>query len=441
MLVKACFLRGADNPVDVRCVGSTIAQIGHDLVSTSGEIVLDGSSAEILSSLIDHHIHLLATAAARSSTKCGPPEVNNADQLRSVLQQCQPDGWIRGVGYHESVAGELNRRILDMFCQNQPLRIQHRSGKMWYLNTRALELLELDTKSDGKLFRQDELLRSNAGLNEEMAGQVRLLSDVLARFGVTEVTDATPSNDMITAEFLRKHMVNQKVSPMGNMSLDSGWHKIMLDEYQLPELDELSSQISLAHEKSRPIAIHCVTRTELVFALVALEEAGVLAGDRIEHASVVDADTLKWIAKLGLSVATQPNFIYERGDSYIADVQPDEHASLYLCRRLLNSGIPVVGSTDAPFGDANPWIGIQAATSRTTFGGQVLNQAERMNIDDALALYTSNPFTGEDREIKVGNSANFVLVDKNWRNSESIRTGDHVLATVYEGGITYGFDL
>ncbi|MCY4656843.1 MAG: amidohydrolase family protein, partial [Gammaproteobacteria bacterium] len=160
-----------------------------------------------------------------------------------------------------------------------------------------------------------------------------------------------------------------------------------------------------------------------------------------EHASVVDADTLKWIAKLGLSVATQPNFIYERGDSYIADVQPDEHASLYLCRRLLNSGIPVVGSTDAPFGDANPWIGIQAATSRTTFGGQVLNQAERMNIDDALALYTSNPFTGEDREIKVGNSANFVLVDKNWRNSESIRTGDHVLATVYEGGITYGFDL
>jgi len=51
------------------------------------------------------------------------------------------DGWIRAVGYHDSVAGELDRDALDALNAVDPatpLRIQHRSGVLWILNSAGL---------------------------------------------------------------------------------------------------------------------------------------------------------------------------------------------------------------------------------------------------------------------------------------------------------------
>ena len=34
--------------------------------------------------------------------------------------------WLRGTGYHESVAGELDRHALDRWVPARPVRVQHR---------------------------------------------------------------------------------------------------------------------------------------------------------------------------------------------------------------------------------------------------------------------------------------------------------------------------
>lgn len=423
--------------VDVRCRDERIVELGKDLNPASEETVIQADQYRILPGLIDHHIHLLATAAARSSVMCGPPDVRNQDELREALIAAAGEFWIRGVGYHESVAGDLQREILDEFCPSRPLRIQHRSGKMWYLNSLALGELGLDSNATGQLFRQDEIFKAHPALQADFRRELQLLSDELASYGVTQVTDATPSNTDEIGEYLEINMMNQRVQVMGDISMAKGWHKIMLDEVSLPPLDQFSKQIRAAHEKDRPVAVHCVTRTELVYALAAIEEAGRMDGDRIEHASVSSEDTWDWMARLGVGVVTQPNFLFERGDAYLVDVPKEEHDSLYCIRSLMEEGITLVASTDAPFGSHNPWIGIQTATDRKTGEGTSLNVKEAIAPSSAIGLYTQDPFSNVNRAIQEGNLADFVLVDADWFRSEDLRTDQRVALTVKGAEVTY----
>ena len=54
-----------------------------------------------------------------------------------------PDDWMRAVGYHESVAGDLDRWSLDELVRERPVRVQHRSGALWIVNSQALARLGL----------------------------------------------------------------------------------------------------------------------------------------------------------------------------------------------------------------------------------------------------------------------------------------------------------
>ena len=60
--------------------------------------------------------------------------------------------------------------------------------------------------------------------------------------------------------------------------IERGAVKYMLDENALPAEDDLIAQIKDAHGQGRGMAFHCVTRTELVIALNALERAGAVVG-------------------------------------------------------------------------------------------------------------------------------------------------------------------
>ena len=77
----------AEQPlVDVRCADGSIVEIGRDLAPISGEAEIDAAGGALIPGLHDHHIHLTALAAARSSIACGPPEVGDRSQLRDSLR-------------------------------------------------------------------------------------------------------------------------------------------------------------------------------------------------------------------------------------------------------------------------------------------------------------------------------------------------------------------
>ena len=121
MIIKNVDLDG--QLIDVRLAKGLIAEIGIDL---SGEEVFDGKGGALLPGLHDHHIHLNATAAALNSIPCGPPEIQSENDLINALNR-PGQGSIRGVGYHHSVVGEIDRNWLCLLYTSPSPRDRQKS--------------------------------------------------------------------------------------------------------------------------------------------------------------------------------------------------------------------------------------------------------------------------------------------------------------------------
>jgi len=272
----------------------------------------------------------------------------------------------------------------------------------------------------------------------------------LASRGVTGVTDATPGGDVASHEALasavRDGLLPQTVTSLGLAfepgaagELRCGPHKILLDDRHLPSLDDLCARVCAAHAGGRPVAIHCVTRAEAVLALEALRVAGSHPGDRIEHASLSPPDLVELLVATGVTVVTQPNFVRERGDQYLSDVEPRDLPWLYRCAGLEAAGVPVGAGTDAPFGEPDPWLAMQAAVDRRTESGSVLGADEAVTPERALALFTTPPEApgGSPRSVSAGAPADLCLLSVPWQRArERLDSGD-VAATIVAGRVVW----
>jgi predicted amidohydrolase YtcJ len=188
--------------------------------------------------------------------------------------------------------------------------------------------------------------------------------------------------------------------------------KILLDEADLPDIEALVARLAAARRWGRRVAVHCATAVELAFALAVFETAGVMSGDRIEHASVVPEAAIEVLARLRLTVVTQPGFIAARGDRYMREIPPAEHADLYRLGRLRRAGVRVAASSDAPYGPLDPWAGMRAAVERRTHDGWRLGPEEAVGRAAALSLYLGGPEApaGAPRRLVVGAPADLCLL-------------------------------
>jgi predicted amidohydrolase YtcJ len=442
---------------DVRIAAGRISAIGV-LQPLDGEVVVDAAGGALLPGLHDHHIHLAALAAKQASVACGPPDVVDESALANALQQ-PGDGWLRGIGYHESVAGMPDVGMLDRMVSNRPIRIQHRSGRMWFLNSLALDaLLEraeppsgLERNTDGftgRLFDDDAWLRYTLSSTPPCFGAV---SAQLAAMGVTGLTDMSPANDAVMANHFcaERHAGRLLQSSLlaGTLaladaafdaSLQLGQAKLHLHEAALPDLDETIDFIRQAHQQGRSIAVHCTTEIELVFALAAIEAAGVVRGDRIEHAGIAPDHLVTEIQRLGLWVVSQPHFISERGDQYAQDVEARDVPWLYRLRAFLVADVPLAAGSDAPFGSPDPWTAMAAAVSRSTRSGLQLGADEALTPDQALALFLSDPMDlTRQRSIELGAAADLCLLDRPWEDVRDRLSASDVRMTIAGGRIIH----
>ncbi|MFL0285855.1 amidohydrolase family protein [Mycobacterium sp. SMC-21] len=418
--------------VDIR-LGRRIEAIADNLEPITGEDVLDAAGGTVIPGLHDHHVHLRSAAAALTSVRVGPGEVRSRDALRAVLGQAAvgADGWIRAVGYHEVVAGPLDRAVLDEVAPNVPVRVQHRSGVLWTLNSAGLTAVGLPDHPDGRLRSADQgwthaLQRSDAGLGE--------ISRRLSAFGVTGVTDATPdltAEDVMDFAEARRHgELRQRVEVLAPA-------KRILHDNDL-DLDALADWIAARHRQGGIVALHCVTAMQLVVAIAALRQAGSRAGDRIEHGAVIPDDCLADLRGLGVLVVTQPNFVAERGAQYLTDVPADEHGQLWRVASLCGARIPVALSTDMPFGDADPWAAMRAAVHRRSPSGAVLGADESIDAATALGMFLGAPPQQDvPRELTVGMPADMCLLAAPPRDVLAALDASLVAATVYDGVVVY----
>ena len=461
----------AGRRVDVRVDAGRVAEIAPGLARRPGERVLRADGGRLLPGLHDHHLHLRAASAARSSVAVGPPAVVDraglAARLREAAATAHRGEWVRAVGYHESVAGELDRRVLDDVVPDRPVRVQHRTGALWIVNSLGLRHLGLDDTAPAGTERHDaapagierdhlgrptgRLVRLDAWLRTRLPAQPPdlegLSADAAAR-GVTGFTDATPGLSRSDVDQLADQVasgrVRQRVCVMCPVEVDVPDHplvgrgpvKVLLDDDTIPTPEELAGPVGDAHRAGRAVAVHCVTRLQLVVTLAALERAGTRPGDRIEHGSVVPPELVDPLLRLGLTVVTNPSFVSERGDRYAVEVDPDDRPHLYRCASLQRAGIPVAAGTDAPFGSPDPWAAVRAAVDRRTASGAVLGGGERVGWERAVGLFlgpAADP--GSRRRVEVGGTADLCLL----RPGAADRLGpDPVAATLVAGRLVFG---
>ena len=457
MLIRnASLLEGGR--VDLRCVGGTITAIAPALPPLGGEMVIDAEGGAVLPGLHDHHMHLLALAASLASLDCGAA-ANTADLARLLGGASRSGQWLRAFNYHESIAGAIDRAWLDRVVPNAPIRVQHRSGRLWILNSAAIAIVthngsatpleQNDGVPTGRLYDGDHWLRARLGAAlPDLAPVGRLL----VQHGVTAVTDATPANDSaffsVISDAQARGDLPQRVAVMGTLNIAHAPRtnalfplalKVHLHEGDYPAPDVFMDQARTAHAQGLGIAVHCVTEGDLVFTMSLLEESGLTQHSRIEHASIVSPDMLPALATSGITIVTQPNFVSERGDAYRKDIPMAAHGHLYRCASLQAAGVKLGGGTDAPFGHWNPWSAMQAAVTRRTPCGETLGPDECLSPEAALALFTTrlNDAGGIPRRVAVGEAADLCVLARPWSDARNTLAAVTVRATVQGGRVIY----
>jgi predicted amidohydrolase YtcJ len=444
--------------LDVRLADGRIAEIGPRLAGRGD--ALDGRGGALIPGLIDHHIHLLATAAKAESVALDDLRgaVAVAERLGAWAGARAPGAWVRATGYHEGWHGPLDRWVLDAIAPERPVRVQDQTGALWILNSPALARLgddlphamERDAAGapTGRLWRGDAWLRARIG---PTAPDLRPLGARLAACGVTGVMDASVTTDASSAALLasavRAGDLPQRLRLMSGGPLAAledgafgvGPLKILLDDRDLPATEALVERIGLARSLGRAVAAHCVTAGELAVMLAAFEAAGARPGDRIEHGGVIAAEAIGELARLGLTVVTQPAFVFERGDRYLAEVDVAEQGDLYRCASLLAAGVAVASSSDAPYADPDPWAGLRAAVARRTARGLAIGAGERVDACRALDLYLGafeDP-GGPARRVAVGEAADLCLLKAPIKEALDVLDRELVAATIVGGRVVY----
>ncbi|MEV0248168.1 amidohydrolase family protein [Nocardia sp. NPDC050712] len=426
-----------------------------------GEDDIDARGGWLLPGLHDHHIHLRALAACADSADLGPERISGLDGLTGELRRLDaelPAGqWIRGIGYHESAAGALDRSVLDRALPDRPLRIQHRSGALWMLNSAAAAAIDLPGcaapgverdaagQVTGRLWRMDSWLGVRI---PTVPLDLAALSSRAAQCGITGFTDATPGLAQHEVSGLAAAVadgrITQRLHCMAPPSISDpqierftlGPTKILLDDATLPRFDDLAGVLRAAHAAGRPVAVHCVTRVQLILTLAALDSAGARRGDRIEHGAIVPDSVLDHLRALALTVVTQPHFPVERAAQYAREVPDEDQADLWRLGTLLDAGVAVAAGTDAPFGGADPWRVIAAATTREPNASAV----EAVPLLHALPLFFGRAEQpAVPRTVAPGAAADLTLLSATPEDitAHPAAGGGCVTATIVAGHPTY----
>ena len=429
---------------------------------------IDCGGATVIPGLTDSHIHLLAYAASLRQLDCGRSAASSIGDLQRLIREHTrtiPTGdWVRARGYDDfylSEGRQPTRDDLDKAASRHPVRLDHRSGHGCVLNSLGLELVgvreETPDPVDGVIDRDEAgrptglLLEMGSYISERMeehrdAAQIQdsvaQASTRLLRWGITSVHDASPDNDLarwgLISQLEAGGAIRQRVVLMpgirqaqrfvdaglgfgaGTDSLRVGHAKLVvtLTTGSLqPSEHEIRELVEEAHRLGFPVAVHAVEEETILATLeVFMNQTqdlspGFGASDRIEHCSEATPAVQALLERSGIAVVTQPGFIYESGERYIAQVPAEMQPWLYPLRALQDLGVNLAGGSDAPVASPNPWPGLYGAVTRRSASGATLREEQRISLEGALRMYMGIQAYGHTG-IRAGEQADLVLLDR-----------------------------
>jgi predicted amidohydrolase YtcJ len=138
----------------------------------------------------------------------------------------------------------------------------------------------------------------------------------------------------------------------------------------------LNELCRIAHQRQFQLAVHaaCNAGIEQVLDSYGRLSAGPYR-HRVEHLISLDRPQMRRLGDIGAIGVVQPTFVAQLGDEWEAMPAPPRLRSVPL-RDLLDAGVTLAGSSDAPVAPFQPLVGMQAAVTRRTSGGLV-HQSEQ----------------------------------------------------------------
>ena len=216
--------------------------------------------------------------------------------------------------------------------------------------------------------------------------------------------------------------------------------------------EEVRSRIREAHRAGFQVQVHAIGDAAIDQFIDALEEIRDLQPlqgglrHRIVHVQICRPDQMDRLARLGAICDIQPVFVPSDIHITALRIGKGRLGWAYAWKDMMRKGLLLTGSSDAPVEPTNPWRGIWAAVTRTDDNGEPSEgwlPGQKLSLDEALALYTTNPprAVGTGHRfgvIRPGMAADIVILDRDIHKTppETLKDVKPVM-TMVGGKITF----
>lgn len=378
------------------------------------------------------------------------------------------------------VGNGVDRDFLDSVSREHPIVVIQYSFHRAVVNSKALELLGYHDVADvppGGQLMVDSAGRLNGWLFErawldpwlpgsdrnsiapagELTAQVaalREVNDELHAVGITSYCDAivTPLEQRMYAAARDQGVLTPRVSMLLWHSYFTGsWAepkdprlqlagvKLMLDGalsggtclcqqpypsstgtdngLQILTANEFTDTVEAVAKAGARVAVHA--NGDLAISKVLDVFESLPASDvnhRIEHCSIVDDSLIQRLANAGVTPVPFGAFASLYGEAITEYYGAERAESVCAHKSMLAAGIAVAGSSDYPIVPIDPLLAVRSMVTRETAAGLVVGPSQRLDVVDALGVYThgSAAATGEagvKGRLTPGRYADFVVLD------------------------------
>ena len=407
------------------------------------------------------------------------------DAIKSKSIETRPGKWISGFKYDDTKTTDgryINRYDLDEITPNHPILITHRGGHTVYVNSKALKMAKIDKSTvdpKGGFIVRDEngeptgLLKENAvelvnklipnefSAKDNQEG-VKLITQMMARSGITSVTDAYGDQKFLTAyrDAYKANELSTRINCMiGYFEIDDfidqgiktgdgdewvriGGMKLTCDgsisertarlskpyigrpnDYGIIVMDEeeLYGHAIKAQKADWQIGIHAngdvgIEKSLNVFEKIQREYPRNDPRFRLEHCTVINDKILKRIKDLHVIPNPFSTYVYFHGEKMVA-YGKDRLENMFAVKSFLDAGINVTQTSDYPPGPFEPMMAIQSSVTRTDMSGNVWGASQKISVEEALKVGTINgAYASYEEHIKgsleINKLADLVVLDE-----------------------------
>jgi predicted amidohydrolase YtcJ len=206
------------------------------------------------------------------------------------------------------------------------------------------------------------------------------------------------------------------------------------------EPEQFLSLARHAHDHGWRIATHAIgdrAIEQVLRVYEALSPTGVR--HRIEHLGLPTPDQLARAARNGVIAAPQAIFVRELGLNFRRYLPDALFAQVYPVRSMLDAGITVALSSDAPVVENDsPLAGIQAAMLRLDADGQPVAADQAITLDEALDAYTRGGAVASGDHGERGCLREGMLADLTMLSGNIRQTAPEALTTLRVTGTWVG---